>query len=440
MAVAKIKGTVNFQFVWEMIYGVLRYIVLEGSTRSGKTYGISQVVILYLHNNPNKTVTCFRKEEKNHVGTTQQDIRDVIQSFKDIGIPIEVVENKQHKTFTFSNGSLLRLRGTLEPAKLHGIKQDIAWLNEVMEIGYDAYKQISQRTRDKIIFDFNPSLNHHWLFDKVLTQTDRVAYRHSTFEDNPFLTQSQKDDIYQYDPSNPVNVENNTANAWHWDVYGLGKRGRVEGVIFDRWDVVEELPARENCTRWGGGMDFGFHPDPATLIECRLYMDGLYLKEHMYETNLIVTKNQADPSAPSIQKRLEEIPWPKDVKIYADSAQPSSIQDLRISGYNMQPSVKGKDSVIFGINLVKQFKLYVDVNSLNLQAELEQYKWQKSPNGEYIMGKPVDKFNHLIDPLRYWVRSEAIYHRQAMEEPRSVRRQLMSRRPKPSIPERRITC
>lgn len=442
MSTVKVKGTVNFEFFMEHIFGPKRYLIFEGSTRSSKTYSIVQGFILLLFNRPGTTVTCFRKEERNHVGTTQKDIREIILAFKDLEIPLEISENKQNKTFTFSNGSMLRLCGTLEPGKLHGIKQDIAWFNEVMEISYDSYKQISQRTKEQIIFDFNPSLNHHWLFSKVMTQESRVAYKHSTFEDNPFLSQAQKDDIYQYDPSNPENIKNGTASAWHWDVYGLGKRGKVEGVIYTNWEETSFWPGIDSCIRYGGGLDFGFHPDPAALIECRYHNNALYLRERLYETNLLITKNESDPSTPSIQLRLEEMKWDKNLTIYADSAQPGSIQDLRISGYNMQSAVKGKDSIMFGINIVKSFKLYVHEDSLNLKRELEQYQWKRDPQGEFIMGKPIDKFNHLLDPLRYWARSEAVHCRHASQDQAALRKQLKRggrRKQRKSMLSRRIT-
>lgn len=438
MSRGELKATVVYQFVAQCLSGNKRYVILEGSTRSSKTWSIAQALLLFLYNNPNKVVVCFRKEEKNHTTTTIETVNAVLATLKQTGLKIRYSWNKQEKIFRFSNGSVLRFVGTLDPGKLHGAECDIAWLNEVMEIGYDAYKQISQRCKHQIVFDFNPSLNQHWLFSKIMTQTDKVAYRHSTFEDNPFLTDGQRAEIYQYDPSDPVNIETGTANQWHWDVYGLGRRGRVEGVIFPKWSVAESMPPDEVCLRHGGGMDFGFHPDPATLIECRLHQDTLYLKEKMYEPELLVTKNQADPSAPSIQLRLEEMGWSKERKIYADSAQPGSIQDLRISGYNMQSAIKGKDSIVFGINIVNQFRIKVDANSMNLQMELEQYCWKKGPTGEFIMGKPIDKFNHLLDPLRYWARSEAIFCRQAIEEQTSVRARLLPKKRIPSVPSQRI--
>lgn len=440
--IANIAGTINYQFIVEAFMTDFRYVVLEGSTRSSKTWSIAQGVLLRCVNEPGITVTCFRKEEKNHTTTTMKTVAEVISTFKSAGLKVRYTFNKQEKTYTFDNGSILRFVGTLDPGKLHGAEQDYAWLNEVMEIGYDAYKQISQRTRRQIIFDFNPSLNNHWLFSKILTQTDRVMYRHSTFEDNPFLTDAQRADIYQYDPNDPVNIESGTADQWHWDVYGLGKRGRVEGVIYQNWELTESMPPDDACMKFGGGMDFGFTNDPSTLIECKLHNDRLYLRERMYEKGLLITKNQTDPSIPSIQMRLEQMNWGKDLKIYADSAQPGSIQDLRVSGYNMQGAVKGKDSIIHGINIVKSFKLMIDINSVNLQSELEQYKWKKGPDGMFIMGKPIDDYNHLLDPLRYWCRSEVIGCRQAMDDNDSARgrfmRQQRRNRNSPRVPQTRV--
>ena len=325
----------------------------------------------------------------------------MIANYKAIGIPIKIKENKQLKEFTFSNGSEMGFHGTRDILNVHGLKQDIAWENEVMEITYQAHKQIAQRTSERIYMDFNPSFNHHWVFDKIMSpgmMDTKTHYIHSTYRDNSFLSYEQVDEIEQYDPSRPENVINGTASQWHWDVYGLGKRGKIEGVIFPEWEIVPDsmLPPREACVRWGGGLDFGYHPDPAALIEPRLFQDCLWLQERMYETDLIITKNQSDPSYPSIQLRLEQINWPKHAKIYADCAQPASITDLRLAGYNIQACTKGPDSIVFGINLIKSFRVLVAESSLNLQKELEHYRWAKDSTGGYIMGKPVDTCNHCF--------------------------------------------
>ena len=99
---AKVKATVILQFIVDALAQPdKRYVVLEGSTRSSKTYSLCQAFILHLHNNPGCVIRCFRKEEKNHIGTTQKTIREVITSLKRAGVPLRLSENRTDKAWTF---------------------------------------------------------------------------------------------------------------------------------------------------------------------------------------------------------------------------------------------------------------------------------------------------------------------------------------------------
>lgn len=401
-----IRGTVNLKRLLQVTVESA-IIVLEGSTRSSKTISIIQFLISRCLARPGWVVRCFRKDGSTHKDTTILDFKMVMTMIGGQGFFKSAGDyNKTEKIYTFKNGATFSFHETKNIDELHGMACDDAWMNEVMEIAEPAWDQIGPRARCLKIMDFNPSFNHHWVFSKVLTREDvPVFHFHSTYKDNPFLTPGQIAEIEKYDPSNPINVRQGTADQWHWDVYGLGKRGKVEGAIFKLWEVTDLWPERYLCRRTGFGLDFGFHPDPAGLIECRIHNDGIYLRQWIYEHDLLITRNVTMPGEPSIQHRLEEIGVPKDDRIYADCAQPGSIKDLRLCGYNVIPCTKGPDSVMHGINLVNRYKLYVHRTSHDLQNELEHYSWAKNARGEWLQ-EPADKWNHLLDPLRYWAIAE----------------------------------
>jgi phage terminase large subunit len=71
-------------------------------------------------------------------------------------------------------------------------------------------------------------------------------------------------------------------------------------------------------------------------------------------------------------------------------------------GLNIRPCVKGKDSIIHGIDVLKRFNLNVTERSLNIRKEFRSYKWATDKTGNST-GKPIDKFNHSMDALRYLV-------------------------------------
>ena len=322
--------------------------------------------------------------------------------------------------YTFPNGSVFQFRGTNSPAKLHGPRREIAWGNEAMELSYDAHRQIAMRTAEEIIYDFNPSLNHHWMFDKILTRDD-CAYIHSTFRDNAMLPDKARLEILGLEPT-LENKRQGTADEWAWTVYGLGKRGRKEGAIFKAWDVTDDWPSRLHCQRWGYGLDYGFSADPTALVECALFQDTLYLREHLYERGLVAQENPMEPSIPSIEGRLHEMKITPDARIHDDNARPEITQALRNSGFKIISTKKGAGSVLAGIDRLRSLPIKVHRSSHNLQMEMESYSWDKNAQGEYL-DVPEDKNNHLIDAARYWAMAEL----QPLRKPRVSRKRAKSK-------------
>jgi phage terminase large subunit len=405
MGKVDVHGTVNLEFLLECHDNpVIDTVIFEGSTRSTKTYSIIQYLIIkWCVEQPGSVVRVFRYDSTTHNSTTIADFKEIMRT---LDLWDEGSWNGQEKVFRWSNGSIFAFSATSDPQKLHGLKQHVAFFNEAMEIQEDAYTQTSYRTTHLTIFDFNPSYNKHWLFEQFIDVVlPNVAYKHSTYKDNPFLTPKQIGEIEKYEPT-PENKKRGTADAYKWSVWGLGERGRVEGAIFKLFDVVDFFPDPRNCQRYGLGLDFGFSLDPTAIVECALFQDGLYLRELCYETGLITTENTTRPGEPSIEGVLNELSIDKEVKIYADCACPQQIQDLRFSGFNVVPCVKGPGSVLQGLDLMRQRKIYIHKASHNLRMEMEHYTWKRGIRDGEWKRDPIDKWNHLIDGARYWSMAE----------------------------------
>ena len=86
--------------------------------------------------------------------------------------------------------------------------------------------------------------------------------------------------------------------------------------------------------------------------------------------------------------------------IYFDSASPRLISELRSMGHNIHPSIKGRDSINAGIDLLKRYKIHITSDSNNTIQEFRNYKWQEDKSGRLI-NIPEDKNNHCIDAVRY---------------------------------------
>jgi phage terminase large subunit len=138
-------------------------------------------------------------------------------------------------------------------------------------------------------------------------------------------------------------------------------------------------------------MDFGFTNDPTTAVAVYKSDGEFYLDELFYMTNLT---NSA------INSLLLDSGLGKSVEIWADSADPKTIKEIKNYGWRIYGADKGKDSILFGIGVMQEQELFVTRRSGNLINELQNYIWMKDKEGSKT-NKPIDAFNHAIDAIRY---------------------------------------
>jgi phage terminase large subunit len=339
--------------------------------------------------------------------TILKDFEEILEMYKIPYYP-KVNPRRPDQTY-FVNGTEFAFFGLDYPEKLHGRKQDWFWLNEVMEIDQKSFDQLEMRTTKGAILDFNPYDDEHWVFD--LNKRPDVAFDVSTMLDNPFLPQSIIDKIKSYEPTQE-NIERGTADSYMWEVYGLGKPAKLQGAVFENWDIVDGIPS--DAKDIGLGLDFGYTNDPTALVDLYLYNNELYLDELIYEKGL---KN-ASPNASekTIVSKLKELGIGLR-EITADSSERKSIDEIRAYGFNINGADKGPDSVIHGINFLKGYKMHITRRSINLEKELRRYKWSEDKNGKSL-NVPIDDFNHILDATRYRVTKALLKNTQAKLLPR----------------------
>lgn len=370
-----------------------RGIVLEGGSRSSKTWSIIQFLLLYCqaHKNQGKEITICRDRLTWLKLTVLRDFQAVMRS---VGWWQDDAFNKTEMTYKLF-GNRFTFIGLDEPAKLHGLKQDIFWLNELLGTPGSAYQptkdtfdNLEQRTTDFFIVDYNPKVTKHWVYSSVLTRDD-VAYIHSTMLDNPFLEDVIRKKILSYEPT-PENVARGTADAVNWKVYGLGQRGQHKGVIFTNVNYVKFFP--NDCNKIWYGLDFGFVNDVTALVKVGMNNGELFAQQLFYETGL---------TNAAISRLMIEAGLHNRCDIIADSAEQKSIVDLQNYGWKVEGALKGPDSVLFGINALKGYKLNVVETSYDLKTELDNYSWKEDVVTGEVSNEPVDNYNHAIDAIRY---------------------------------------
>ena len=365
---------IETNIVYEHLLDNTKKIVVEqGGTRSGKTYNIILWIIFqYCTNNNGKIVTVCRKSFPSLRATVMRDFMTILQTHK---IYSEKFHNKSNSEYhLFDN--LIEFISLDQPQKIRGRKRDLLFINEANELYFEDWQQLVFRTQDKIILDYNPSDEYHWIYDKVIPRED-CAFFKTTYLDNPFVEDSIIKEIERLKDT----------DEQYWEVYGLGERSASRSTIFS-YVEVNQIPVDANLIAYG--MDFGYTNDPTTLVSVYIDNHNLYIKEHLYRTQM--TTNDINTFLK--EEKLLNNP------IYADSAEPRLIGELRRMGHNIFPSIKGKDSVNAGIDLLKRYKIHILSSSSNAISEFRNYKWREDKTG-MLVNIPEDKHNHIIDPCRY---------------------------------------
>lgn len=212
------------------------YVVHQGGTSSGKTYAILQVLIMKAATMPNLVITVVGQDIPNLRVGAYRDAQNII--FNDPFFTQELKDhNKSNRVFTFSTGSKIEFNSYNDEIDARSGKRTHSFFNEANGIDYGIFEQISMRTTEQTIIDFNPSAAF-WAHERLQSRDD-VDWFVSTFRDNAFIQSSIKQKIQSYEPTDE-NIKAGTANQYRWQVYGLGEVGRLEGLVFPNFEITSE--------------------------------------------------------------------------------------------------------------------------------------------------------------------------------------------------------
>ena len=381
---AKIQVTRVYDKTVQAVEDGYNVICHEGGSRSSKTWSIFQFFLLKALKGENISVTIVRDRLTWIKSTLLKDFKDMCNMYE-IEVKPNVNINRAEQEYEI-NGSEFAFFGLDYAEKLHGRRQDWFWINEVMEVKQKHFDQLEMRTNVGAILDYNPYNDNHWVFE--LPKRDGVKVIKSTMLDNDFLPDQIRRKILSYKPTKE-NIKKGTADNYMWQVYGLGIKSKLKGSVFTKWEEIDLIP--DEAKFLGYGQDFGYANDPTALVALYKMDNELYWDQLIYEKGL---------TNKDIVEEYQRMRIPRNEEIFADSSEPKSIEEIQRAGYNIKATKKGADSVMYGIDLLKQYKMYVTRRSTDLQNELRKYKYQEDKIGN-IINKPVDAFNHGIDAMRY---------------------------------------
>lgn len=351
---------------------------VAGGTSAGKTISIEQLLMDDAQSDTKPTLTSIVSESFPHLK------RGAIRDFKDIMQSHNYWQsdrwNATDCVYTFETGSKIEFFSADQPAKVRGPRRDRLFVNEGNNVPWETWDQLLVRTKEYAWVDWNPT-NEFWFYDQVLGKREDVDFVTLTYKDNEAL-----------DPSIVADIEAHRNNKNWWLVYGLGQLGEVEGRVYKDWKIIDEIPHEARLVR--RGLDFGYSQDPAALIAIYEYDGGYIWDEELYQ------KGMSNQAIAEFIRNLKE----SQTLVIADSAEPKSIDEIKMYGINILPTTKGPGSVNQRIQFVQAKRISLTKRSVSTIKEYRNYLWKTDKDGR-ILPIPEDGNDHSMDGGGYAMQS-----------------------------------
>ena len=374
----KIQANELFERIREKVQEGKRYIFLRGSSRSGKTRAAIQTIIVECMVRPKITITIARETQVSIKNTILVDFQDEMEK---IDLWDDKYYNKVDMVYRFKNGSTVRFIGLDDKSgKLRGLKSDIVMVDEVNTIEMSSFVQLDIRTEGYLLTAYNPEIPSDW-WGLDYEKKDNGVVLVSTWRDNAFLEQRIIDSINSLKETD-IDL---------WLIYSESQIVPPREVVYQQPEIYQGEPTNFKYTYYG--LDFGFSSDPAALVEVKVNDKELYVKELIYQKGL--TNDDL------LYLIRNEHNLDRGSDIVADSAEPKSIEELNRGGLRVRGVSKGSNSVLFGIQKVRQHKIFIHEDSHNLKQEFENYRYKKDRSGRIT--NQTQGMDHLLDGLRYVV-------------------------------------
>lgn len=376
-----------------------RYIVMKGSAGSGKSVDTAQHYILRLMKDPGRNLLCVRKSDVTNRDSTFAELQGAI--FRMFG--------EKWKLYWYINSSnmLLECRANHNQIIFRGVNDDKqreklksitfkrgkltdVWIEEATELMQSDFEIIDDRLRGElppgqfyqIRLTFNPVSASHWIKAQFFDRKDPDVFTHSsTYKSNRFIDEGYYRRMERRKEVDPEGYR----------IYGLGEWGETGGLILHNYVVEDFNISPERFDYMVNAQDFGFnHAD--CLLDVGFKDDEIYICREMYEY---------EKDTDELIAIADSRGFRKNIRMWCDSAEPDRIKMWKKAGYNAKGVNKEKNSVHAQIDYLKQHKIHIHPDCINVYKEIQQWKWQKDTRTNTYLDEPVPFFDDAMAALRY---------------------------------------
>ena len=383
----------------------VRYFVVYGGRRSGKSHDVAQIVNITAGSQPRHFVPIVRK-----VGATIKDsiYAEYADFFTRNNIPVR--RNMTDREITLPNRSRVRGFGLDDPEKLKSLMGatiiHVEEANELAENDFDSMDAGLSPSEypGRIIMTFNPIPqipgSQHWLQRRFLnreiplskaqiidTPTGKALILRTWYKDNAFCPEATKKVLEGYKDTNPEKYK----------LWALGEFTTLEGCVFKfnphdgpGWDIVKSVPEEIAPESIGIGLDFGFSNDPCAAVRVWVREREIWVKQLVYKTDL---HNDA------LYSELKTAGVGEYDTVTGDSARPDIISDLHRLGLLGIDGVKKRANYKEDVaTRLQGYKIHFIEGDTDAIREVSTYSWARDKNGKQLP-KLQDGDDHCMDAL-----------------------------------------
>ncbi|MBM0316108.1 PBSX family phage terminase large subunit [Staphylococcus pseudintermedius] len=395
----------NYDYFTEVHYG-------GGS--SGKSHGVIQKVVLKALKDWEypRRILWLRKVQSTIKDSLFEDVKECLINY---GIWDMCLWNKTDNKVELPNGAVFLFKGLDNPEKIKSIKgvSDIV-MEEASEFTLNDYTQLTLRLRERkhklkqIFLMFNPVSKLNWVYKYFFEHgkpMKGVLIRQSSYKDNKFLDDMTRENLEMLATRNPA----------YYKIYALGEFATLDNLVFPKYEkrIISDKEVGHLPSYFG--LDFGYVNDPSAFIHVKIDSDN----KKLYVMSEYVKKGMLNNE---IAQVINDLGYSKE-KITADSAEQKSIMEIKANGIDrIVPAMKGKDSVMAGIQFISQFDIVIDERCYKTIEEFDNYTWKKDKNTDEYYNEPVDTYNHCIDALRYAVEALTIQKKHQKKDKNTLRK------------------
>ena len=371
-----------------------RYFIITGGRGSGKSFSVNLMLVLLTYEAGHTILFTRYTLASAYISIIPEfiDKLETLKIFSDFRVTKDEIRNKRSGSKIVFKG--LKTSSGDQTANLKSLQGVTTWVMDEAEelMDEDIFDKIDlsvrqQNKRNRVMLILNPTTKEHWIYNRFFedkgvqeglnVSKGNTTYIHTTYKDNlENLSESYIQQIENIRQRRPEKYKHQMLGGW---------LSKAEGVIFTNWKVGQFKRVGVSVF----GQDFGFATDENSLCETNIDSTNkiIYLRECFYIKGL-TTSQIADLNLKHAKTDL----------IVADSAEPRLIYEVKAKGCNIVKSIKGQGSITYGISLLQDYDLVVEENSINLIKELNNYCWLERKSNT-----PIDKWNHLLDAVRYAV-------------------------------------